>query len=62
MDESEGRREALRRNLRVTGTLGVLEKAGQQGLIDFHAALAMLERTNFRLSPRLRAEVVEKNL
>jgi hypothetical protein len=32
MDESEGRREALRRQSQVTGTIAVLEKAAQHGL------------------------------
>jgi len=39
IDDSEGRREAKRRKLLVTGTLGVLEKAAQRGWIDFHATL-----------------------
>jgi len=54
MDELEGRREAMRRNLRVTGTLGILEKAAQRGWIDFHDALRRLDMTNFRLSSELR--------
>ena len=31
IDEMEGRREAMRRNLQVTGTVAVLEKAAQRG-------------------------------
>jgi predicted nucleic acid-binding protein len=61
MDEIHGRREALRRDLRVTGTLAVLEKAAQRGLIDFQSALRDLESTNFRLSTRLRDEFVRRN-
>jgi predicted nucleic acid-binding protein len=43
MDESEGRREALRRHPQVTGTVAVLEKAAQRRLIDFRATLERLE-------------------
>ncbi|HTV14056.1 MAG TPA: DUF3368 domain-containing protein [Acidobacteriaceae bacterium] len=61
MDEMSGRREALRRHLRVTGTVAVLEKAAQRGLIDFRDVLQRLEATNFRLSPAIRAEFLGRN-
>lgn len=61
MDESEGRREALRRHLRVTGTIAVLETAARRGLIDFRGALERLEQTNFRLSPKIRDEFIRRN-
>jgi len=47
MDEWEGRREAARRGLTVTGVLGVLERAAQRELIDLPAALTRLLATNF---------------
>ena len=34
IDEAAGRAEARRRNLRVTGTLGVLRVAAELGLVD----------------------------
>jgi predicted nucleic acid-binding protein len=52
-DDFEGRAEAVRRNLRVNGTLGVLVLAHKRGLLDFDAALARLCRTNFYLSAEL---------
>jgi predicted nucleic acid-binding protein len=61
MDESEGRREALRRRLQVTGTIAALEKAARRGLIDFRAALERLAQTNFRLSPKIRDEFIKRN-
>lgn len=61
IDESEGRREAMRRNLRVTGTVAVLEKAAQRGWIDFRATLQRLEQTSFRLSAALRDEFLKRN-
>jgi predicted nucleic acid-binding protein len=61
IDESKGRWEAMRRHLKVAGTIGILEKASQRGLIDFHSALQRLEQTNFRLSAKLRNAFVNRN-
>jgi predicted nucleic acid-binding protein len=61
MDEAEGRREAQRRRLRVTGTVAVLEKAAGRGLTDFRTALQRLDQTNFRLSPALRELFLRRN-
>jgi predicted nucleic acid-binding protein len=61
MDESEGRREAIRRHLRVTGTVAVLEKAAQRGWIDFRTTLQKLEQTNFRLSAGIRDHFIKRN-
>src|ERR1044071_665500 len=35
MDDTAGRAEAVRRNLRVTGILGLLRTAAEMGLVDF---------------------------
>ncbi|HEX9960241.1 MAG TPA: hypothetical protein VGB00_04885 [Pyrinomonadaceae bacterium] len=35
LDERSGREVALKRNLPVVGTLGILERAAEKGLIDF---------------------------
>jgi predicted nucleic acid-binding protein len=61
MDETEGRREALRRHLQVAGTVSVLEKAAQRGLIDFRVALERLDQTNFRLSAKIRDQFIKRN-
>lgn len=53
MDERDGRREAIRRGLRVAGTLGVLEEAAVRGFLDLPTALTALQRTSFRASPAL---------
>jgi predicted nucleic acid-binding protein len=47
MDEWEGRREAVRLSLMVTGILGVLERAAQRELLDLPATLMRLLTTNF---------------
>jgi predicted nucleic acid-binding protein len=53
MDDSDGRQEAVRRNLPVIGTLRVLDEAGDRGLIDLPEALKRLEQTTFYVSPDL---------
>jgi len=47
MDEWEGRREAERHALTVTGVLGVLERAAQRELLDLPCTLTRLLATNF---------------
>src|SRR5499426_462293 len=60
MDDFEGRQEAERRALTVTGTLGVLETAAIRGLIDLPSVLAQLQATTFYASQRLYDEVLAR--
>ena len=53
IDDWEGRLEAKRRRLKVTGTLGVLAEAHRRHLLDFESALARLSQTSFYLSEDL---------
>ena len=59
-DDLTGRREAERRHLRVTGTVGVLRAAARNGMIDLKEALHRLRKTNFHLSPKLYDELIAK--
>ncbi len=47
IDDSQGRAEARRRNLRITGTLGVLRAAAMRELIDVPEVIANLRATSF---------------
>ncbi|MGH9773065.1 MAG: DUF3368 domain-containing protein [Candidatus Acidiferrales bacterium] len=50
IDERAGYIEAQNRGLQVTGTLGVLDKAANLGLIDFkETMMRLLTATNFRI-------------
>jgi predicted nucleic acid-binding protein len=53
MDDREGTEEARRLGLAVTGTLGILDRGAERGLIDLAPAIARLRQTNFRISPVL---------
>lgn len=55
IDESRGRMAAKKRGLAVVGTIGILERAVRQGLVDGTDAAARLSETTFRASPRLLA-------
>ena len=47
IDDAAGRAEAKRRNLRVTGTLGVLRAAAERGLVNVPELVARLKATTF---------------
>lgn len=51
LDEKAARRVAVDRGLRVTGTVGILGAAAEQGLVDLVTAIELLRKTNFRYSP-----------
>lgn len=53
IDEWDGRVEATRRHLHVTGTLGVLAEAHRQHLLDFESAIERLRQTTFYMSEKL---------
>lgn len=61
MDERDGAREAERRNLRVTGTLGVLDEAAARGLLNLPEVIERLRHTSFRASPALLHTLLERH-
>ena len=61
MDDREGVAVARGKGLNVTGTLGVLDVAAHQGLVDFAEAMRKLERTNFRRPEPLLAALLAKH-
>lgn len=50
IDEMRGRREAERRQLPFTGTLGVIGAAAENGLLDLKSAIARLRQTSFHIA------------
>lgn len=62
IDEKNGRRAALDRNLKVSGTLGVLEIADSLGLIDsLPNSLERLKASGFYLKPPLEALLLQRH-
>jgi predicted nucleic acid-binding protein len=60
IDEAAGRAEAKRRNLRVTGTLGVLRAGAEQGLVNVPELLDRLKTTSFYLDETLLSAVFDR--
>jgi predicted nucleic acid-binding protein len=60
IDEAAGRAEARRRQLRVTGTLGVLRSGAEQGLVNVPDLLQRLKTTSFYLEEALLNEVFDR--
>lgn len=60
VDDRQARRCAQQLGLRVTGTLGILELAAQQGLLDFRTTIAALQATDFRISSQLLNEALSR--
>jgi predicted nucleic acid-binding protein len=60
LDDWDARQAALSQSLTVTGLLGVLYRAGTQGLLDFHNAIDRLQQTSFRASPVLIQQFMEQ--
>ena len=61
IDDMEGRREAQRRDIRVAGTLAVLDQAAREGLINFAVVLQSLRETNFRLTDELASQLLRRH-
>lgn len=58
IDDREGRKAALRRNIRTARTIAVLEQAAIAGLIDLEMVLGRLRTTDFRVPKPLLDEVL----
>lgn len=53
IDERLGRRVASDRGIPIIGTLGILDDAASQGLIELAEVITRLQQTNFRISRRI---------
>jgi hypothetical protein len=59
MDETLGRGEAMRRGLKIIGTLGVLRDAHRAGLLDLGRTIERLRATSFRASPQVLQAILD---
>lgn len=60
MDERRGVRAARRKGLAVTGTIGILEEAAREGVLDLEDAFARLRRTTFHFPESLAQRLLDK--
>ena len=61
IDERLGRRIAAKRNLRIIGTLGIADRAAEEGLIDFPSTLSKLKANEFYISTELEKFFLERD-
>ena len=61
IDEVRGRREAEIRHVHVTGTLGILERGAERGVLDLPSVLARLLGLNFRVHQRIIDGLLARN-
>jgi len=61
IDERDGRHIAKESGLRITGTLGVLDEAASDGLVDARSAAERLRETSFRASSELYQWLIDRH-
>jgi predicted nucleic acid-binding protein len=61
VDDGKARDVAIAQGLHVMGTVGVLEQAAIQRLVDLPEVLARLLTTNFRILPSIITEVLARD-
>ncbi len=61
IDDRAARRVAVERGLFITGTVGVLEHAASHGFLNLRTAIQRLLNTNFRISPDVVREVMNRD-
>lgn len=61
IDDAGGRVEAQSCGLEVLGTVGILERGAELGLLDFAQAFAELKKTNFHMSASFRQLISERH-
>ncbi len=60
IDDREGAAVALQKGFRITGTLGLLIRSAQRGLLNLADALEQLKRTNFYYRQELFDDILKK--
>lgn len=61
IDERHGREVAIKRNLPVIGTLGIIERAAAADLLDMTEAISRLRQTTFRVSENLFEDMLNRD-
>lgn len=62
LDDKPARQEAAELGLRMTGLLGVLDRAARAREIDLPEAIRHLRQTNFRIAPALLQALLQRHL
>lgn len=60
LDETDARKEAVRRHLPFIGTLGILRRAARLNMIDLMDSLRRLQQTTFYVDPEIIQSLLEE--
>jgi predicted nucleic acid-binding protein len=61
LDDLEARGAAMERGLKITGLLGILDRAATLTLIDLPKAVERLRKTNFHVAPWLLKDLLDRH-
>ncbi len=59
IDDRQARQAAVNLGVAITGTIGILDKAAQTGLIDLRTVIEKLRKTNFHIAEDLIQRLLE---
>jgi predicted nucleic acid-binding protein len=59
VDDRQARQAAVSLGVAITGTIGILDKAAQTGLIDLRTVIGKLRKTNFFIAENLIQRLME---
>lgn len=62
VDDRQARQAATDFGIAITGTLGILDKAAREGLIDLDAAIKRMQKTNFRIADDLIQKLIKESV
>ena len=61
VDDRQARQAAISLGINITGTVGILDKAAREGLIDLRTAVAEIQKTNFRIADDVVRKLIEED-
>lgn len=61
VDDKQARQAAINLGIAVTGTLGILDRAARDGLIDLKTAVEEIQKTSFRIADDLVQKILEES-
>ncbi len=61
VDDKQARQASVNFGIAITGTLGILDRAAREGLIDLQAVIEKLQETSFHVADDLIQKLLDNN-
>lgn len=61
VDDKQARQAAVYLGIAITGTIGILDKAASEGLIDLKTVIGKIQNTSFRINDDLVRKLIEES-